>query len=101
MWKSAEKSKIKDLNSPSNEPLIFLDCWSKNIEEDYNLRNPDNIDISEKSKTKDVTNVIHSMVRNFNSREQGTIGLQEKFIELENQRLKQSMCIDQLIQENI
>ena len=35
MYKSAEKSKIKDLNSPSNEQLIVLDWWSKKIEEYY------------------------------------------------------------------
>ena len=47
MYKSAEKSKINDFNSPRNKPLIILNYWSKNIEEYFHLRNPDNINLSE------------------------------------------------------
>ena len=46
-------------------------------------------------------NVMNSMVKNVNSMEQGMIGLQDKFIESGNDRLKKSICIDQLIRENI
>ena len=42
---SAEKSKIKDFNCPRNEPRIIIDYWSNKIEEDFNLHNPDNINI--------------------------------------------------------
>ena len=41
------------------------------------------------------------MVKNVNSMEQVIIGLQEKFIESENDRVKQLIGIDQLIWENI
>ena len=41
------------------------------------------------------------MVKHVNYMEQGTIGLQEKFIELDNERVKQLIRIDQLIRENI
>ena len=41
------------------------------------------------------------MVKHANYMEQGMIGFQEKFIELENYRVKQSICIDQLIRKNI
>ena len=47
LFKSSEKSKIKDCNSPRNKPLIVLDYWSNNIEEYFHQRNPDNINISE------------------------------------------------------
>ena len=39
------------------------------------------------------------MDNHVNSMEQGMIGPQEKFIESENDRFKQSINIDQLIQE--
>ena len=41
------------------------------------------------------------MVKHINSMEQSMIGIQEKFIELDNERVKKSICIDQLTQENI
>ena len=41
------------------------------------------------------------MVKHVNSMEQGMIGPQEKLIESENERVKQSICIYQLIRENI
>ena len=44
---------------------------------------------------------MNSMVKHVNSMEQVMIGIQEKFIESENERLKQEICIGQLIQENI
>ena len=93
--------KIKDFNTPRNKPLIVLDYWSKKIEEYFHLHNPDNIILSEKSTTRDVKILINSMVKHVNSIEQGMIGLQDKFIESENERFKQSVRIDQLIQENI
>ena len=47
MCKSDEKFKIKDFNSPSNEPQIVLGYFPKNFEEYFHLRNSDNINISE------------------------------------------------------
>ena len=75
LWKSSKKPKIKYIKSPKNEPLIVLDHWSRNIEEDFHLRNPDKINLSEKSTTQDVTNVMKIMVKCVNSTEQGMIGL--------------------------
>ena len=82
-------TKIKDFNSPSNKPLIVLDYWSKNIEEDFHLRNSDNINLYYKSTTHDVKNVMNIMLKHVSSIEQVMIGIQEKFIELDNERLKQ------------
>ena len=98
---NVQKSKIKDFNSPRKDPLIVLDYWSKNIEQYFHLRDPDNTNISEKYTTQYVKNVMNIMVNHVNSTEKGMIGLQEKFIESENERLKQSICIYQLIPENI
>ena len=44
---------------------------------------------------------MRSMEKHVNSMEQVMIGLQEKFIESENETLKQSISIDHLMQENI
>ena len=41
------------------------------------------------------------MVKNFNNMEQGMVWLQEKLVELDNERMKQSISIDQLIWGNI
>ena len=41
------KIKTKDLNSPRNKLLIFIDYWLKNTEEYFHLRNPGNINFSE------------------------------------------------------
>ena len=49
------------------EPLIVLDYWPNKIEGYFNLRNPDNIIISEKYTTQDMTNVMNIMVNHFNS----------------------------------
>ena len=68
-----KKSKIKDFNSNRNEPLIVLDYWSKSIEEDFHICNPENINISDKYKSHDVTNVMNSMVKHANYMEQGKI----------------------------
>ena len=68
-----QKTKIKDFNSPRNEPLIVLDYWLNKIEEYFHLRNLDNINLSEKSTTQDVTNVMNIMVKHVNSMEQGMI----------------------------
>ena len=95
------KTKIKDFNSPRNDPLIVLDYWSNNIEEYFHLRNPDNIDLSEKYTTQDVTNIMNSMVKHVSYTEQGMLGIQDKFVESENERLKQPINIDQLTRENI
>ena len=43
LWKITQKDKIKDFNSPRNEPLIVLDYWPNKIEEYFHLRNPYNI----------------------------------------------------------
>ena len=101
LCKCDKKSKIKDFNSPMNKPLIVLYYWSKKIEEDFHLHKPDKINLSDKYTTHDVTNVMISMVNHVNYMEQGMIGIQEKSIALENERLKKSICIDQLIRENI
>ena len=93
--------KIKDFKISSSEPLVVLDHWSNKIEEYFHLVNPDNNNLSEKYTTQDVKNVISSMVNHVNSMEQGIIVLQDKFIESKNERLKQSVRIDQFIQENI
>ena len=92
---------MKDFNSSRNKSIIVLDCWSKNIEEYFHLRNTDNINISDKYTTQDVTNVMNIILKHANSMKQGMIGLQGKFIESENERLKQSICIYQLTRENI
>ena len=78
LCKCDKKYKIKDFNSPRNEPLIVLDYWSINIEEYFHLRNPDNIDLSDKSTTQDVTNVTNSVVNYVNYMD---YGLQDKLIE--------------------
>ena len=44
---------------------------------------------------------MNSMVKHVKSMEHGVIGIQEKFIELENERLKQPIFTDQLIRENM
>ena len=44
---------------------------------------------------------MDSIVEHVNYMEQGTIGIQEKFIESENERVNQSILINQLIRENI
>ena len=67
LCESTKTSKIKDFNSPRNKPLIILDYWSNNIEEHFHLRNPDNINISDKYTTQGVTKVMSSMVTHFNS----------------------------------
>ena len=67
LFKCTKKAKIKDFNSPRNEPLIVLDYWSNNIEEYFHLRNPDNINLSEKSTTQNVKNALDSMVKHVNS----------------------------------
>ena len=41
---------------------------------------------------------MNTTVKHANSMEHGTIGVQRKFIELDNERSKQSICIDELIQ---
>ena len=96
-----QKTKTKDLNSPRNEPLIVLDCWSNKIEEYFHLSNPGKIILSDKFTRQDVINVMNTMVKHVKSMEQGMIGLQEKFIESKNDRLKQSISIYQMILENI
>ena len=48
-----------------------------------------------------MTTAMNTMVKYFNSMEKSMIALQEKFIEAENERVKQSIRIDQLIWENI
>ena len=63
MCKITKNSKIKDFNSPRNESLIVLDYWSKKTEETFHLFIPFNINLSEKSTTQDVTNVMNSMVK--------------------------------------
>ena len=93
--------KIKDFNSPRNEPLIVLYYWSKNIEEYFHLHNPDNINLPEKYTTQDVKNVMNRMVKHVNSMEQVMIVIQENFIESDNERVKKSIRMDQLIRENI
>ena len=101
MCKIAEKFKIKNLNSPRNKPLIILKYWSNNIEETFRLRNPDNNNISNKSTTQDLTNVMNATVNHVNYMGKFMIVLQEKFIGSDNERLKKSICIYQLVQENI
>ena len=88
LCESTKTSKIKDFNSPRNKPLIILDYWSNNIEEHFHLRYPDNIYIYEKSTTHDVPNIMNTMANHVHSMEQGIISLQDKFIELENNRVK-------------
>ena len=46
-------------------------------------------------------NVMNIRVNYFISMEQGMIRLQDKIIELNNDRGEQSICMDQLIWENI
>ena len=96
-----QKSKIKYFDIPSNRPLIVLGCWSKRIEEYFHIRNPNNINLSEKSTTQYVNILINSMVKHVKYVVKIMIGIQENFIESDNYRLKQSIRIYQLIQENI
>ena len=96
-----KKPKIKDFNSPRNKPLIVLDYWPKNTEEYFNLHNTDKINLYEKYTTQDMTNLMKSMMNHSTSMEQGTISIQEKFIELDNKRAKQSIRTYQLIRGNI
>ena len=42
-------------------------------------------------------NVMNTIVNHFKYKEQVMIGPQERFIELDNEREKQSICMDQLI----
>ena len=65
--KCVKKGKINYFNIPRNKPLIVLDYWSKKIEEDFHLRNHDNINISEKSTTQYMINVMNRMMKHFNS----------------------------------
>ena len=65
-----------DINSPRNEPLIVLEYWSNNIEEYFQLRKPNNINLYDKSTAQDVTNAMNTMVKHANYMEQGIIGLQ-------------------------
>ena len=81
VYKSTEKSKIMDINSPRNEPLIVLEYWSKNIEEYFHLCNLKNINLSDKSTTKDVKILLNSMVNHVNYMEQVIVVIQENFIE--------------------
>ena len=76
-------------NSPRNKPLIVIDYGSKKVEEYFHLRNPDNINLFEKYTAQNVTNLMNTMVKHVNSMEQGMVGLQDKFIESKNQRVKQ------------
>ena len=76
LWKCTKKNQINDLNSPRNEPIIVLDYWSNNIEEDFHLRNPNNIYIFEKPTTKDVTDLMNVMVKHVKYMEQVMIRLQ-------------------------
>ena len=71
-----KKNQINDFNSPRNEPIIVLDYWSNNIEEDFHLRNPNNIYIFEKTTTKDVTDSMNIMVKHVKYMEQVMIQLQ-------------------------
>ena len=64
---SAGKSKMKDFNSPRDDPLIFIDCLSNNIKEYFHLCKPDNINLSEKSKINYVKDIINTVVKHFNS----------------------------------
>ena len=89
MWNISEKYKINDFNSPRNETLIVLEYWSKKIEEYFHLSNPDNINLSEKPTAQDVTNIINTVVNYVNSMEQDMILIQYKFIESDNDRVKQ------------
>ena len=84
-----KKSKIKYFNSSRNNPLIVLDYWWKNIEEYFRLFNPNNINLNEKSTTQDVTNAMNRKVKHVNSMEQSMLVIQEKFIEYDNDRVKQ------------
>ena len=80
---------------------FFLEYWSKKIEEYFNLLKPDTINLSVKYTTQAVKNVMNRMVKHLNYTEQGMIVLQEKFIESDNVRVKQSIIIYQLIWEII
>ena len=73
-------TKIKDFNSPSNKPLIVLDYWSKNSEEDFDIHHPSNMNISEKYTTQNVINDMNTTVKHVKYMEQGMIGLQDKFV---------------------
>ena len=97
MCKSTEKSKIKYYNSPTNMPLIVPEYWLNKVEEYFCLRNPGNINLSELLTAHNVTNPINTTVKHVNSTEQGMVVLQKKFVESKNERLKQSICIDELI----
>ena len=99
--KSAKKSKIKDFNIPRNKPLIVLGYWWNNIQEGFHLRNPANINPSDSYTAQDGTSFIFTMVKRVNYMEQVVIRRKEKFVYSENERVKESIRIDQLIQENI
>ena len=101
LCKCAKKYKTRDFNSPRNDSLIVIYYSSHKIEEYFHLRNPDNINISEKYTTWDIIFLINSMVELVKSIEQGMIAIQEKVIELYNEVLKQSICIYKLIREYI
>ena len=74
----SETYKIKDVKIPRNKPIMVLDYWSNNIEEDFHLRNPDNINLSDKSTTQGVKNVMNNMVIHVKSMEQGMMEPQDK-----------------------
>ena len=50
-----------------NKPLIVIYYWLKNIEEDFHLPNSDNINISYKYTTHNVTNDMNTMMKHVNS----------------------------------
>ena len=81
--------KIKYFNRPRNEPLILIGYWSNNIEEYFHIYKPDNNNKSEKYITHNMKNTMNTMVKHVGSMEQGMVGLQEKFIEWENERINQ------------
>ena len=61
-----KKEKIKDFNSPRKKPLIVLDYWPKKIEEYFHLRDPGNVNLSEKSTAQDVKILINIMLKHVN-----------------------------------
>ena len=81
--------------------MIVLEYWSKNIEEYFHLNNPDKNNTSDKSTAQNGKNATNVIVKHVNSMRQVMIGPQDIFIESENERVKQSVCINQLIRENI
>ena len=52
---------------------MFPDYWSNNIEKDFQLCNPDKVNLLEKSTTQEVKNVVNTIVKHVNSMEQGMI----------------------------